>query len=106
HSEPALRSLGFGGRYLVVGFASGEIPRLPFNLVLLKVTSIVGVFWGAFAQARPERNAANMAELLGWHGAGRLRPHISQTFPLSGYRAALEAVMQRRAKGKVVLLMD
>jgi NADPH:quinone reductase len=106
HAEPALRGLAFGGRYLVVGFASGDIPRLPLNLVLLKVTSIVGVFWGAFAQARPERNVANMTELLGWHGAGRLRPHISQTFPLSDYRAALEAVMQRRAKGKVVLLMD
>jgi len=66
----------------------------------------VGVFWGAFAQARPERNAANMTELLEWYGAGRLHPHVSQTFPLSGYRAALETVMQRRAKGKVVLLMD
>ena len=74
--------------------------------MLLKVTSIVGVFWGAFAQVRPERNAANMTQLLAWYGTGRLRPHISQTFPLSGYRAALEAVMQRRATGKVVLLMD
>ncbi len=105
-AEPAVRSLGFQGRYLVIGFASGEIPKIPLNLVLLKITSIVGVFWGAYSQARPEHNAANMAELLGWYAEGRLRPHVSGTFPLSGYRHALDAVTGRTVQGKVVLLTD
>jgi NADPH2:quinone reductase len=105
HAEPALRSLGFGGRYLVIGFASGTIPKIPLNLVLLKITAIVGVFWGAYAQARPRENAANLAELLAWYAAGRLRPHVSNTFPLAGYREALGAVTGRAVQGKVVLLM-
>ena len=104
YAQPAVRSLGFEGRYLVIGFASGEIPKIPLNLVLLKITSIVGVFWGAYAQAKPAENAANMAQLFGWYGAGRLRPHISATFPLARYREALEVVMNRQAKGKVVLV--
>lgn len=103
-AEPAVRSLGFGGRYLVIGFASGEIPKIPLNLVLLKITSIIGVFWGAYSQARPEENAANMAELLAWYGAGRLRPHVSATYPLEGYAEALAAVTSRKVKGKVVLV--
>ena len=106
HAEPALRSLGFGGRYLVIGFASGTIPKVPLNLVLLKTTCIVGVFWGAYAQARPRENAANMAELLAWYAAGRLRPHVSNTFPLAGYREALAAVTGRGVQGKVVLLIE
>jgi NADPH:quinone reductase len=106
HAEPALRSLGFGGRYLVIGFASGTIPKIPLNLVLLKTTSIVGVFWGAYAQARPRENAANLAELFAWYAAGRLRPHVSHTFPLASYREALAAVTGRAVQGKVVLLME
>jgi len=89
YAEPAVRSLGFNGRYLVIGFASGAIPTIALNLTLLKVTSIVGVFWGAFVSARPQDNAANMATLLGWYRAGRLRPHISGTFALERYREAL-----------------
>jgi NADPH:quinone reductase len=103
-AEPAVRSLGFEGRYLVIGFASGEIPKIPLNLVLLKTTSIVGVFWGAYSQARPEQSAANMSELLAWYNEGRLRPHVSATYPLEGYREALAAVTNRRVKGKVVLV--
>jgi NADPH2:quinone reductase len=106
YAEPALRSLTAGGRYLVIGFASGEIPKIALNLLLLKVVSLVGVFWGAFARAQPQRNAANMAELLAWYTQGRLRPHVSATFPLERYRDALDAVMQRKALGKVVLVMD
>jgi NADPH:quinone reductase len=106
YAEPAVRSLGLEGRYLVIGFASGEIPKIPLNLVLLKMSSIVGVFWGAFAKAQPQMNAANIAELLGWYTAGKLRPHVSGTYPLAGYREALEAVAQRKVKGKVVLVMD
>jgi len=106
YAEPALRSLAAGGRYLVIGFASGEIPKIALNLLLLKVVSLVGVFWGAFAKAQPQRNAANMAELLDWYTQGRLRPHVSATFPLERYREALDAVMQRKALGKVVLVME
>jgi NADPH:quinone reductase len=106
YAEPAVRSLGVEGRYLVIGFASGEIPKIPLNLVLLKMTSIVGVFWGAFAKAQPQVNGANFAELLGWYTAGKLRPHVSGTFPLASYREAIEAVTQRKVKGKVVLVMD
>jgi NADPH:quinone reductase len=106
YAEPAVRSLGFQGRYLVIGFASGSIPTIPLNLVLLKITSIVGVFWGAYASARPQDNAENMATLLHWYRAGRLRPHISGTFELERYREALDEVMSRRAKGKVVMVLD
>jgi NADPH:quinone reductase len=106
YAEPALRGLAPGGRYLVIGFASGEIPRIALNLLLLKVVSLVGVFWGAFAKAQPQRNAANMAELLAWYTQGRLRPHVSATFPLERYREALAAVIQRQALGKVVLVME
>jgi NADPH2:quinone reductase len=106
YAEPALRSLGPGGRYLVIGFASGEIPKIALNLLLLKVVSMVGVFWGAFAKAQPQRNAANLTELLAWHSQGRLRPHVSATFPLERYREALDAVLQRKVLGKVVLVMS
>jgi NADPH:quinone reductase len=106
YAEPALRSLATGGRYLVIGFASGEIPKIALNLLLLKVVSMVGVFWGAFAKAQPQRNAANLAELLGWYTQGRLRPHVSATFPLGRYREALDAVVQRKVLGKVILVVD
>jgi NADPH:quinone reductase len=106
YAEPAVRSLGFLGRYLVIGFASGSIPSIPLNLMLLKITSVVGVFWGAYASARPQDNAENMATLLNWYRAGRLRPHISGTFALERYREALDEVMSRRAKGKVVMVLD
>jgi NADPH2:quinone reductase len=106
YAEPAVRSLAFGGRYLVIGFASGEIPKIPLNLLLLKVSSLVGVFWGAFAKARPARNAANLAELLGWCVEGRLKPHVSKTYSLASYREALDAVMSRKVLGKAVIVMD
>ena len=106
YAEPAVRALGFQGRYLVIGFASGAIPSIPLNLVLLKITSIVGVFWGAYAQARPKHNAQNLAQLLAWYGEGRLRPHVSGTFPLASYREALDVVMNRNARGKVVMVLD
>jgi len=106
YAEPAVRSLAFNGRYLVIGFASGEIPKIALNLLLLKVASLIGVFWGAFAKAQPQKNAENFAELLGWYAEGRLKPHVSATFPLSAYREALDAVMGRRVQGKVVLVME
>ncbi len=103
YAEPAVRSLAFLGRYLVIGFASGEIPKIPLNLLLLKQASLVGVFWGAFARARPAQNAQNFAELFTWYAEGRLHPHVSETFTLERYREALDAVVNRRVQGKVAL---
>ena len=106
YAEAGVRSLASFGRYLVIGFASGEIPKIPLNLLLLKQASLVGVFWGAFARARPAQNARNFAELFGWYAQGMLRPHVSETFALGSYREALDVVMNRRAKGKVALLVS
>ena len=75
--SPRCAASRFLGRYLVVGFASGEIPKIPLNLLLLKQASLVGVFWGAYAKARPEENAGNFAELFDWYAQGRLHPHVS-----------------------------
>jgi NADPH:quinone reductase len=106
YAEPALRGMAAGGRYLVIGFASGEIPKIALNLPLLKQVSVVGVFWGAFAKAQPQANAVNFAELLEWYRDGRLRPHVSATFPLERYREALGTVIARKALGKIVLVME
>jgi NADPH2:quinone reductase len=103
YTEPCVRSLRPGGRLLVVGFAAGEIPRLPLNLLLLKQASAVGVFWGEFAAMRPAENAANLAQLFAWYLNGRLHPHLSASFPLERGREAIELVMNRGAKGKVVV---
>ena len=102
-AEPAFRSIGWNGRYLIVGFAGGNIPSLPLNLPLIKGASLVGVFWGAFTQAEPAVHRANMAELLGWYAEGKLKPHVSKHFPLSEGPAAIRWMMDRKATGKVVL---
>lgn len=102
-SEIALRGLALNGRHLVIGFAAGEIPKIPLNLLLLKQSSLIGVFWGAFARANPAQHGANMRELFDWVREGALRPHISARFPLTSHAEALAMVMERRAKGKVVL---
>ena len=102
-SEPALRSTAWEGRFLVIGFASGEIPKMPLNLALLKGLDIVGVFWNAFADRNPERNSANMAQILDWCASGTLQPHIHGTFPLAETAAALTVLDTRQAKGKVLV---
>jgi NADPH2:quinone reductase len=102
-AEPMIRSLAMDGRYLVIGFAGGEIPKIPLNLLLLKSAAAVGVFWGAFTRAHPARNAANVRQLLDWLIEGRLRPHIHTTYPLERAAEAIAAVMDRRARGKVVV---
>lgn len=102
-SEPALRSTAWEGRFLVIGFAAGDIPRLPLNLTLLKGCSIVGVFWGAFTGKEPARNRANIEELMQWYVDGRIRPYVSKTYPLEDVASALEAMERREVKGKVVL---
>jgi NADPH2:quinone reductase len=104
YSEVALRGTAWNGRYLVIGFTAGDIPRIPLNLPLLKGCSIVGVFWGAFATRDPGGNRRNLLELLGWLKEGKLKPYISATYPLEGAAQALQEMMDRKVKGKVVLL--
>jgi NADPH:quinone reductase len=103
YAEPAFRSIGWNGRYLVIGFAAGEIPKLPLNLALIKGASIVGVFWGAFTAQEPELHQANMRELLTWYAEGKLKPHVSEHFSLDDGPKAIRWMMDRKAKGKVVL---
>ena len=102
-AEPAFRSIAWNGRYLVVGFAAGEIPKLPLNLPLIKGASIVGVFWGAFTQHEPKVHEANMAELLTWFAQGKLKPHVSAHLPLERGAEGIRLLMDRKAKGKVIL---
>jgi len=97
------RSMAWGGRLLVIGFAGGRIPEFPVNLALVKGYSVVGVFWGTFTQREPEANAANMAELMDWYSTGRIRPHVERTFPLEKAGEALRFIHARQAAGKVVL---
>ena len=99
------RQMNWGGRMLPIGFTSGEIPSVPANLPLLKNYSIIGAFWGAWAQRFPQESAAADAQILEWVAQGRLRPHVSQTLPLSDFREALQAVTERRVQGRTVLLL-
>jgi NADPH2:quinone reductase len=103
YSEPAFRSLAWRGRLLVVGFAAGEIPKLPLNLALLKGASVVGVFWGDFARREPKQFAESARQLGQWYREGKLKPHVSQTFPLAQAADALKLMAARQVKGKVVL---
>jgi NADPH2:quinone reductase len=105
-SELALRAIAWKGRHLVVGFANGEIPKIPINLTLLKGASIVGVFWGAFAQKEPKKSLENIQQLLTWFVKGTLKPHIDKTYSLENAPKALEKMMQRKTKGKIVIDMD
>ena len=102
-SEPAVRSMGWNGRYLVVGFASGPIPSIPLNLTLLKGCSIVGVFWGRFTMEETEVHLANIETLWQWFEEGKIKPVITDLFPIEEYEGAYAAMMERRAKGKVIL---
>jgi NADPH2:quinone reductase len=103
YSEPAFRSLAWRGRLLVVGFAAGDIPKLPLNLALLKGASVVGVFWGDFTRREPRQFADSVRQLGEWYQQGKLRPHVSQTFPLEKAVEALKLMAARQVKGKVVL---
>ena len=103
HVEPSLRAIAWQGRYLVVGFAAGEIPKLALNLVLLKGCDVRGVFWGEAAKRDPIGHHANMTSVLGWIAQGRLKPRIHGTYPLSSVREAIAVLDRREAVGKVVL---
>lgn len=105
-AETLVRALGWGGRFLVVGFAAGGIPKIPLNILLLKGAACVGVFWGAFIERDPQRHVANMQEVLGWCAEGSLRPHIQKVVPLDGINDALQTIRERKATGKLVISMD
>jgi NADPH2:quinone reductase len=102
-TESALRAIAWGGRLLVVGFAAGEIPKLPLNLVLLKSCDVRGVFWGAWTERDPAGNRANIEQILQWCADGRLSAHVHQVFPLAEIAPALHALADRQAMGKVIL---
>ncbi len=102
-TEPAFRSIAWGGRHLVIGFAGGAIPSLPLNLPLLKGASVIGVFWGAFEQREPAANARHLAQLLEWVAQGIIAPVVSARYPLSNGAAALRDILERRVVGKVVI---
>jgi NADPH2:quinone reductase len=103
YAEPAFRSIGWRGRYLVVGFANGEIPKLPLNLTLLKGASLMGVFWGEFAKREPKANLAGMRQLMGWMAEGKIRPHISGRYTLAQTAQALNDMAARKVTGKIVI---
>jgi NADPH2:quinone reductase len=103
YAEPALRAMNWEGRYLVIGFAAGEIPRVPLNLTLLKGCDVLGVFWGASTARDPKRAQDSLQELMSWIADGKLHPHVSATFPLAEGGKAIRMLMDRKAQGKVVV---
>jgi NADPH2:quinone reductase len=105
YAEPALRSTAWEGRFLVIGFTAG-IPKLPLNLPLLKACSVVGVFYGAWSAREPERNRVNLEELVALIEEGKIKPHVSSRYPLERASEAIRELADRRAEGKVVVLMD
>lgn len=105
YSEAALRATGWKGRFLVVGFAAGQIPKIRLNLPLLKGCQIVGVFWGDFARREPAKNMKNTMQLIQWFATGKVKPHIHAIYPLEHAAAALREMMERKVRGKVVIQM-
>ena len=103
-AEQALRAIAWQGRYLVIGFASGEIPKIPLNLTLLKGCDIVGVFWGSFALREPAKNHRHAVRILDLVAAGKLHPHVDRVVPFARASEALEALERREVLGKVVLV--
>jgi NADPH2:quinone reductase len=104
YSEPALRSMAWEGRYLIVGFAAGEIPQISLNLPLLKGCSIVGVFWGEFRRRFSARAMEELGQLVEWLREGKVRPQVSQRYPLSKGARALQSLLERTALGKLILV--
>ena len=103
YSEAALRSIAWEGRFLVVGFAAGDIPKVPLNLVLLKSCDVLGVFWGAWIARDPAGHRANTAQLLSWLAEGKLSSHVHAVYPLSEAPVALKAIAERKVMGKAIL---
>lgn len=105
YAESALRAIAWGGRFLVVGFAAGQIPRIPLNLLLLKNCAAVGVFWGEMATRQPELQRANIEQVLAWVAEGRLKPHIHATYPLARIGEAITSLEKRSVTGKVIVTL-
>jgi NADPH2:quinone reductase len=105
YAEPAIRSMAWNGRYLVIGFASGPIPKIPLNLALLKGCSLVGVFWGRFSGEEPEQNLKNIEELWELFASGKISPVVTDSFPFEQYEEAFNCLIERRARGKVIMTM-
>lgn len=103
YAEAALRAIAWEGRFLVIGFAAGEIPKMPLNLALLKGCDIRGVFWGAWVRQNPERNRASLTKLLNWAAEGKISAHVDRSFPLAETAEALKVLAGRQAMGKVIL---
>jgi NADPH2:quinone reductase len=103
-TEQAVRALAWNGRHLVIGFAQGQIPKLPLNLVLLKSANIQGVFWGTHTEREPERHRANMDQLLAWAASGLLKPHIHRVYRFEEIADALTAIARREVKGKAIVV--
>lgn len=103
YSEPCIRATAWDGRYLVIGFAAGEIPKIPINLALLKGMKIVGVFWGAWVGMFPEENKKNFQELFKLHSEGKINPEVSDSFTLDDGALAIAHLKDRKAKGKVII---
>jgi NADPH2:quinone reductase len=101
--EAALRGMDWGGRYLVIGFAAGDMPKLPLNLVLLRSYDVLGVYWGAWTQRDPQGHRANMTKILEWCVQGKLSSHVHAVYPLSEAAAALKAIAERNVMGKAIL---
>ena len=101
--EAALRGMDWGGRYLVIGFAAGDMPKLPLNLVLLRSYDVLGVYWGAWTQRDPQGHHANMTKILEWCAQGKLSSHVHAVYPLSEAAAALKAIAERKVMGKAIL---
>ena len=104
YAEPAVRSMAWFGRYLVVGFTSGEIPRIPMNLPLLKGCSLVGVAWDTYSRRDPEGGQTNISEMIAWIRERKLKPVVTARYPLAEAPRALDDMMQRRLQGKVVIV--
>lgn len=104
--DACMRAINWNGRMLVVGFASGRIPKLPVNLALLKGCQVVGVFWGAFRGKEPEKDRENFRQMLEWYEQGKLKPHVSHTLPLEKAADAMNMLLRREAVGKIVLTTD
>lgn len=102
-ADPAIRSIAWNGRYLVIGFAAGPIPKIPLNLYLLKGCSAVGVFWGSFTAREPQNHLANMEQLTQWHEEGKIKAPVTELFPLEKASEALDVILARKAKGKIAL---
>ncbi len=103
YAEAALRALAWEGRFLVIGFAAGEIPKIPLNLPLLKSCDIRGVFWGAWTKVNPDKNRANLEKLVQWAAEGKISSHVDRSFPLAQTADALKVLAGRKAMGKVIL---